>query len=252
MKKLLLVLLTAIFVLGACGNDSDKEGSETGVNEAEEKEILKVYEDLVAAYNKRDAEAVIETYGLAMKKDGFAEEIEEITQKYTELNVTVTVDEQKLLYKKDNEALIDVITSTRTPEFDPNSNWQNDRRVIHLLTKEEDQWKISTERVVKLTYLNEDGTLDTEYENFQGFDYSHYWDDKINELQQLDILPSEYLVQLEEETFANDAKELEEVVKKFDQFLNERDLEVWNSLFLFDEHKDDQEMMDVREEAKMT
>lgn len=41
-------------------------------------------------------------------------------------------------------------------------------------------------------------------------------------------------------------------MKKFDQFLNERDLEVWNSLFLFDEHKDDQEMMDVREEAKMT
>ena len=40
-------------------------------------------------------------------------------------------------------------------------------------------------------------------------------------------------------------------MKKFDQFLNERDLEGWNSLLLFDEDKDDQEMMDVREEAKM-
>lgn len=187
----------------------------------------------------------------SMKKDGFAEEIEEIMQKYTELDVTVTIDEQKLLYKKDNEALIDVISTTRTPEFDPYSNWQNDRQVIYLLTKEEDQWKISSERVVKVTYLNEDGTLDTKYENFPGIDYSEYWDAKIKELQELDILPSEYLVQLEEEAIASEAKELEEVVKKFDQYLNERDLEGWNSLLLFDEDKDDQEMMDVREEAKM-
>ena len=35
----------------------------------------------------------------------------------------------------------------------------------------------------KLTYLNEDGTLDTKYENFPGIDYSEYWDAKIKELQ---------------------------------------------------------------------
>lgn len=73
LKRILLVIFAVIFVLSACGNknvtvDSGKEGSETVVNEAEEKIILKSYEDLVAAYNNRDANAALEIYGSFYEK----------------------------------------------------------------------------------------------------------------------------------------------------------------------------------------
>jgi ketosteroid isomerase-like protein len=260
MKRLLGFLIIFIFILSACGNEKSVNSEQVGAEneniakENKDTEIINVIEDEVVALNNRDVEATLETYDTEKQTDEFKEFFTDLFKTYGEIGLTVEAHEPKVIYKKDNEAFIDVTLINRTAEFNPEDNWQNDRRVIRLLIKEGDGWKISSDYLVKITHLKEDGTLDTEYEHFTGRDHSERWDARIKELKEKDILPSEYLEELDreaEESAANDAIEIESIVKQEDEYFNERNLEGWNSLKYFEADKVDQRFMDEREEVKV-
>lgn len=198
MKKIKIAVLgmALVFILGACGaNDSTED--EIIISKDVETEIITLIEDNLVAANERDADAYMSHLIAEEQTDESRTMLVSTLDMYEEIGLTFDSENGQVIYQKGDEAVVEIRQKTRTAEYDIDNNFQSDSNALHVVVNEMDEWKILYTFIVKSVWLNEDGTLDTEGDLFDVVDDTELWDRYIDEMRDLNTLPSEYIAGLE-------------------------------------------------------
>jgi len=181
LKRNYFFLLIVTFLLIGCESISDSD------------EIVKVINLDEIAFNTRDVDLAISNYSSRNLTSEIRELQKESYENFEELGLTLIIEDIEVLYIKNKEAVVRTLNKYRTPTFNLDNNFQNDNDMLHFLIKEDGKWKYNYSYIVKRVFLNEDGSLDIEDKESLGWDESEIWEDRIKEMKDKNILPSEFM-----------------------------------------------------------
>lgn len=184
-KKTFFSFFFVVFILSGC-EDNEKH---TEID----KEISTLIRTDEIAVNTRDVELALSNYSSEILTEEIKKLQKESFLNYENLGMNLTISDIEVVYTKDNEAIVKTLNKYRTPEFNPNNNFQNDNNMLHFLVKENDQWKFSFSFIIKRVFLNSSNKLDIKNKEFPGWDETDFWDQKINDIKNQNILPSQYM-----------------------------------------------------------
>lgn len=190
-------LLIIVFLLSGCSSTlkEDTDGfNEHGIPLELEEEIIEVINLDETAVNTKNVDLAISNYSSKNLTSNIKETQTEAFKYFEDFGVSLSVHNIEVIYIKENEAIVKTLNKYRTSEFNHNNNIQNDNYMLHFLIKEDDnKWKFNYSYIVKRIFLNEDGNLDIENKNFQGWDESENWDKEIKKIKEQNALPSQFI-----------------------------------------------------------
>src|SRR5690606_37582727 len=198
--------------------EKKKEINEHDVAVDMEQDAIAVIRENLDAVNKRDVDTYV-TH-ILNAPDNFKEELSTTFTTYDNVGLKMEFVSGEALYAKDDEIVLKVLQTNRTDEFNPNQNFQSDATALHVLKLTEDGWKFSNTITIKQNWLLEDGSLDETGETFPNTDIVETWDNHIKEMKAQDILPSEYIKNLNNEEEQVEEESMEELSD-----IQERDLQ---------------------------
>lgn len=184
-KKKVFFILFILFILSGC--EDNKKHTEI------DKTISTLIKTDETAVNTRNVELAISNYSSEVLTEEIKKLQKESFVNYENLGMTLTTSDIEVAYIKDNEAIVKTINKYRTPEFNPNNNFQNDNDMLHFLVKENNQWKFNFSFIIKRVFLKSNGDLDLNNEEFSGWDETDFWNRKIKDMKKQNILPSKYM-----------------------------------------------------------
>lgn len=186
-NRSILFLIFFLILLSGCSKNNYETDIEIN------KEMTKIIKSDEEAVNTRNVDLALSNYATKILTNEIKQLQKESFENYKRLGITLNTSDIKVIYVKDNEAIIKCLNKYRTPKFDENNNFQNDNYMLHFMIKENEKWKFNFSYIEKRIFVKKNGELDLRNEEFSGWDETKFWDETIKEMKKQNILPTEYL-----------------------------------------------------------